>query len=185
MKTKPIYFSECNNNFYIDNSSKTWLKYKVGTRKSKIDSDAGSVRDDGYYIVELNDSLYLVHRLIYCIWSGEDLVSDLHIDHIDGNVANNNPFNLRLVDTKTNMRNQKKQNSNQTGITGVSFYDNGFGNYYYVATWKDSQNKYNRKYFSVDKLGKLEAFQLACDLRFAKIEELNNTGAGYTNRHGF
>lgn len=44
------------------------------------------------------------HRLIMEVLNPVDNMSDLEVDHIDGNYYNNNPENLKWVDRKENLR---------------------------------------------------------------------------------
>lgn len=66
-------------------------------------------RSDGRLMVNLGDKNrnVKVHQLITSTFPdicGEPF-PDSEIDHIDGNPANNSPYNLRFVDHKTNMNN--------------------------------------------------------------------------------
>ena len=111
---------------------------------------------------------------------------DLLIDHRDGNRSNNSPENLKAVTYSQNARNKINNNTRtneDTGITGVSRvklrkYD------YYMVQWRTLDCKSRSKSFNIDKHGKEEAFRLACEWRQQKIKELNEQGAGYTERHG-
>lgn len=107
----------------------------------------------------------------------------LEVDHLDGNSLNNSVENMRLVSHSVNSRNQKQRTTNYTGYTGVHFKVAG-ENTYAIAQWRDLCGKQQSKRFSCKKLGLLEAFAMACAYREKMIAELNNLGAGYSERHG-
>ncbi|AHN83416.1 HNH endonuclease [Escherichia phage Bp4] len=46
----------------------------------------------------------------------------MQIDHLDHNRVNNLLSNFRLVDSRTNTRNQKKRVTNSSGVTGVYWH---------------------------------------------------------------
>lgn len=73
--------------------------------------------------------------------------------------------------------------NNRTGVTVVSISSRKRQTYV-TATYVGLIGKNISKYFSVDKYGYDEAFRLACEWRKQKIAELNEQGAGYTERHG-
>ena len=84
-------------------------------------------------------------------------------------------------------RNKSAYRNNNTGFTGVQWYQHSQGSLYAVATWGefvDGIRKVRNKKFSVKKYGLLPAFAMACKYREDKIEELNALGYGYTENHG-
>lgn len=134
------------------------------------------------YQVCMSRHTYLVHRIIWCLVYGS-IENELAIDHVDGNGFNNNIKNLRLVNVELNARNASLRSDSKTETNGVYRSSNAGGNYYYVATWYE-ESVQKSKYFSIDKLGETQAFNLAKLFRESKILELNSKGAGYTDRHG-
>jgi hypothetical protein len=81
---------------------------------------------DGYLRVRINKRLYLAHRVIWLLMTGEwpEIV-----DHLDGDGKNNSWINLRSGSFKTNNENLKKAQSNsRTGLLGVQYREdrNGF-----------------------------------------------------------
>lgn len=73
-----------------------------------------------YLEVRLDGKLYKGHRIIYKIATGDD--SDLVIDHIDGDVGNNRPDNLRTATLQENARNSKKRSRKYSSkYKGVSY----------------------------------------------------------------
>lgn len=128
--------------------------------------------------VDLNYESYLVHRVIMCLHG--HVVHGKVVDHIDGNPHNNLYPNLRLVSRSVNGRNLKLSVANKSGVNGVRLDSK---NNRYVASYNNLVSKTISKYFSIKKLGQDEAFRLACEWRLEKLKELNEKGAGYTERH--
>lgn len=148
------------------------------------DIAGGIDKRDNYSRVYLDGKSYLAHRIIW-ILHNEFISDSCEIDHIDGNRRNNTIENLREVPRSINNRNHKMKKNNSSGTNGVSIKDNGCGNLYYVARWRDViLQKEFCKHFSIDKLGEEEAFRLASEYRDKMISEQNSIGAGYSDRHG-
>lgn len=108
-------------------------------------------------------------------------IGGLVIDHIDGDINNNKIANLRAVTSKENSRNTKQRKDNVSGAHGVSFHAKKEA---WVAQWNDLSSKRCQKWFAISKHGMLPAFAKAVQWREQKIKELNEQGAGYTERHG-
>lgn len=80
---------------------------------------AGSLGKDGYWRVEIKNSAFLVHRVVWLIANGAWPPGD--IDHRDTDKGNNRPANLRPASESFNLENQKRAHSqNLTGLLGVS-----------------------------------------------------------------
>ena len=178
--------------FSYDKESPTflvWNRYVYCCNPPHILKHPGAIaggidKRDNYSRVYLDGKSYLAHRIIWILHNGK-ISEDCEIDHIDGNRRNNTIENLREVPRVLNSRNQKMQKNNSSGVNGVSLKNNGCGNFYYVARWRDSLLlKEFSKHFSVDKFGKEEAFRLATEYRNKMISEQNSIGAGYSDRHG-
>ncbi|MEZ0081757.1 hypothetical protein ABIF72_004231 [Bradyrhizobium japonicum] len=82
------------------------------------EKEAGFLSGD-YLRVSINHKIYLVHRLVWKMVTGEEPVG--YIDHIDGNRFNNAWANLRDVTHDQNMWNAKLFHNNTSGYRGVSF----------------------------------------------------------------
>lgn len=179
--------------FYTEGGFIYW-KDKVISRGRKSERAGKRITtyqdESGYYRVGIGRSTYVLSRIIYQMIYG-DLTPEYEVDHIDRNIENNTPSNLRKVPQGINKRNRKSQKNNSTDFTGVCLnkkfhpkpYQHQFTEYY-VARWYDSEGVLHGKNFNISKLGKEEAFKLACDYRKKMIEQLNQEGAGYTEDHG-
>ena len=177
-----------------DETSPSCLRWKVEIRTGKNynrvlvspGDEAGCFPGgDCYWTVRLDNKSYTVHTVIYEMFFGP-IPKGKVIDHINGIKTDNRVSNLRVVDRRTNQRNMKQPSTNTTGATGVSFnmVNNG-RNGRYRATYVDEFGITHGKNFSVKKCGsKEEALNLACKWRKDMIEESNNRGAGYSDRHG-
>lgn len=105
---------------YLD--SEYNLRWKMDRPRCKKDSLAGSINSDGYTQITVNGVNYYGHRIVYMlIHSIDTLSSEIILDHVDGNKANNRPDNLRLANKSTNGMNRGKQANNSSGFKGVSF----------------------------------------------------------------
>ena len=177
--------------FYYDESSPSCLRWKVEVRRGKgrevvcvSKGDAvGYLGTNGYWVCGLNKKILRVHRIIYMLCNSVNLEKSTHVDHIDGNKQNNTIANLRAVSNSVNRRNMSKSRCNMSGVTGVSFKEaKGYANW--RANWHDLDGKRHDRSFSVIKYGYDMAFKMACDYREQKLKEMNENGAGYTERHG-
>lgn len=111
------------------------------------------------------------------------------VDRID-NTKGYVEGNIRWATSFQQARNKGMASNNTSGVTGVQFYDHKTKTnrwLYVVATWHEytgGDHKIRNKKFAVKTLGLLEAFAQACQFRSDKIEELNNNGYGYSDKHG-
>ena len=182
---------------YYDETSPSGLRWKVTITKPmprggfsvvrRIGDQAGglSTYRDGsrrsIWIVEFTKQgkrIYeTCHRVVWGLFNTTKKDVAL-IDHIDGNSLNNLISNLRDSSFELNMRNKKMYKSNSSGKTGVYFTGD-----LWMSQWVDESGTRRSKSFSISKYGE-DAFSLAVKWREQKIRELNEQGAGYTDRHG-
>ena len=122
------------------------------------------IEKNGYIRVglmkEKKESKHLVHVLVATAFCNRDEGCNI-VDHINQNPANNNYGNLRWTTYSGNSRNLSKYTTNTSGTSGVHYDKNGL----WVATWSDQNMEYQRKRFSVKKLGEDQAKQLAINYR--------------------
>lgn len=108
-------------------------KFSRTARKAGCFADASNSR--GYRTVYVAGKLRLAHRVIWKMTHGED--PKLFLDHINGDIRDNRPENLREVSHTQNMFNKKTYKSSSTGIKGVHHRkDNGMWRAYVVADGK-------------------------------------------------
>lgn len=180
--------------FYYDETSPSCLRWKVNiftgkTGKTLVKSAgdvAGSLafNSDGTgkcWDVRFQYKLYKAHRIIWMLHN-KSIDNKLVIDHIDGNPHNNSISNLRLIEKARNHRNSKRSSRNTTGETGVNWqYMNGKKHLYAVARVTVNNVAYSAR-FGTHHFN--DAFERAVAWRKQKIAELNESGAGFTERHG-
>lgn len=142
-KINPIYFDTISRYVYYDESSPTFLRWKVdiyaGPYKTLTVVKAGKVagffkNKGGYSETRINKITYKNHRLIWCLHNKCDLTNNLVIDHIDGNPSNNNILNLRLVSQKENMNNIKFSDLRNDDLRNILVYED---RNIVVARWMD------------------------------------------------
>lgn len=172
--------NEFKNYFYYDETSPSFLRWKITTgKKIKNGMVAGSIdKSTGYFRVRFKGKNYRNSVIIYLLFNENSDLTNKHIDHIDGNRTNNCISNLRSLSNSENRRNSKMYSTNNTGITGVSEY------HYFLAHWSEDGVPYS-KMFKVSDYSDICTVKEECRLfRENKIQELNKKGCGYTDRHG-
>lgn len=171
--------------FYYSVDSPSGLRWvrEAANRRMKIGDVAGRVDSKGYWSVGLYGKRIKTHRIIWEMFNGEIPIG-FQVDHKDGNKSNFSVDNFRLVVSRQNSQNQKRRSTNSSGIVGVHVTSNGSGTLYWTASWQDVSMKKVNKRFSISSLGYEKAFALACETREKAIEELNDNGMDYSERHG-
>lgn len=81
---------------------------------------AGKHETLGYISLSLGGRAVLAHRVAWLLVTGE--WPSHHIDHINGNPADNRACNLRQATHAENLRNTKRRANNQSGVKGVGWF---------------------------------------------------------------
>jgi hypothetical protein len=107
-------------NFEVDAEHGKIIR-KTKSKQRMPGSFAGTRMLDGYYQMGILGKRYLVHRVIYYMTTGKDPFG-YHVDHINGDVSDNRPENLRLATQVENLRHRAKMvSSNKSGYRNVSW----------------------------------------------------------------
>ncbi|WP_185843509.1 HNH endonuclease signature motif containing protein [Bordetella hinzii] len=175
---------EIENLIAVDATSKSGLRWLVSTGRVRAGAEAGwiCVHQDGSvcWQVQVQGKLYLAHRLVLQLHTGSPVPSSADVDHLDGNSLNNQVENLRVVTRSQNNRNLAVRKTSSTGAKGVTFHEKRNR---YLARVVGADGRVRSASFPCKKLGRESAFALAKAWRVARIQELNEQGAGYTFRH--
>lgn len=132
MNYLPIDVKRAKELFYLDETSPSFLSWKVSRGSKKAGKHAGSYHEScGYYRVKMDGTMYGVPRIVKAIFDNED-PGPCEIGHIDGK-KNNNPNNLRKATFELNRHNCGKRKTNYKGETPSSKYP---GVSYHKATGK-------------------------------------------------
>jgi len=87
--------------------------------KTPCGAIAGYVSKRGYIHIQYERKIHKAHRLIFLMFNG--YMPDI-IDHIDGNINNNRPENLRAATHLENAQNAKKRKDNSSGVKNVCWH---------------------------------------------------------------
>ncbi len=87
--------------------------------KRFADKEAFTASSHGYRVGSINGSLYLAHRVIWKMNTGQEVDA---LDHINGYVDDNRLANLRPIDGQGNQKNAALSRNNRSGVVGVGIH---------------------------------------------------------------
>lgn len=123
----------------------------------------------GYIRLRIASYLFYNSNLVYLWFTGSLPETGMQMDHIDGNIINDAPSNLRIVPHKLNGRNTKMHSNNTSGYTGIR----RVGNKYQARIMVNYQEKH---------IGHFLTAKDAYEARQAWM--VAHPEYGYTTRHG-
>lgn len=104
VQAKPIIYSDVKHKFRLDTEDNLWkLDLRTNEWTPAYLNKPGS---DGYLALKIGKSGYRQHRIVYSIYHKIDIPPSMLVDHIDGDITNNKPINLRLISNRENQHNQ-------------------------------------------------------------------------------
>lgn len=119
---KPLPSSETLNEYFTYNPRSGILRWKkIGGWKYRPGNKAGIPQAFGYLVVSFKSTVYMAHRIIWCMVTGDD-PGPLEIDHKNNNKSDNRWSNLRLATHANNNQNTKLQKNNSSGAKGVAWH---------------------------------------------------------------
>ena len=174
MKTVNKYKKTLLEWFYLDEDDMTVKRAKNGYRGRYYKDDIVCpyiLCSHGYGVHVPKTRTTVPYHHLLTLLRGIEIPDDAVIDHLDGNVFNNERNNIRVTTQSINCRNSKRKKNNTTGLTGVNW--NKSSNSYVVRKQIGTKRKYlgHRKTL-------LEAKELLNSYKeILSLEE-------YTDRHG-
>ncbi|WP_268796626.1 HNH endonuclease [Pseudomonas huanghezhanensis] len=131
-KPMPNY-AELRQRYAVDRASPSGLSRTQAARgKNGKIGPVLSKSTDGYYRVKIDGEHYRTQRVIYFLNSGIDPGQKV-VDHIDGNILNNHPENLRACTTQENLWNAKGRAKRSGLPKGIEKLPNGMYRAYFTT----------------------------------------------------
>lgn len=138
----------------------------------RIGKPAGSNGSKNRYgKVVIEGTAYPIHRVIWVITNKQDLDYNFVINHIDGDIKNNNKENLEKCSTKENNLLRTKAVKNRALPTGVYLQTDGNGFSRYSSGYAKRDGKYKTKSFSCGIYGESQALAMAISWRKSMLEQ--------------
>ena len=108
-RARALLFSEVSKAFELVGSNIFRRSYvdSRGRIRSKKQVIFKPNRTDDYCEIKFNGTNVRYHRLMWVLYNKSDIPEEMGIDHINGNVLDNSPKNLRLVNNRQNGQNLK------------------------------------------------------------------------------
>lgn len=126
MAASDITLEELRKFAHYDPSTDTWTRItSPGNKRPDLAGKPITTKDNGYLRAVIGAKSFRLHRLVW-LWH-HGVLPTLHIDHIDGNRANNRIENLREASRSINAQNQRERHSHNTsGFLGVHAFRDKF-----------------------------------------------------------
>lgn len=133
---------------YQDNGQLVWTK--APRRGVAPNTEAGSLKPDGYKYIGYKGKVYCAHRVVFYYHHG---YLPEYVDHINHNRSDNRIENLRAATPSENQCNRVLNRNNTSGVKGV--------------TWNKNRNKWQAsicfegKVYNLGRFEKLEDAEAA------------------------
>lgn len=111
------------------------LRWRNGGKAGKV---AGTLKESGYIVIGIDGVQLRAHRIAFYLMHG---YAPEHVDHINGNGADNSARNLRAAAGPQNSFNHRTRRDSKTGIRGVGVRRSGTYAGMYRATINDGGKK--------------------------------------------
>lgn len=121
------------------------LKWKKrSSRRVQLGASAGTKGGNGYFGFRLKGLRLLNHRAIFLMANG--YLPEI-VDHVDGNVNNNAPRNIRAATSSQNNQNTGVYRNNKSGVPGV-YWERSSGSW--RAAVSDGGRQIRKRFKSFD-----------------------------------
>lgn len=128
------YLDICKNFTWDLDTGKLYKKLECyGVEYGK--KECTSKTDRGYCRVTLDKQHYYIHRIMYTIYHPDEDISELQIDHINGEKSDNRKENLRSATCSQNCMNRATRSS-KSGYKGIRVHSRKNGATYYQVSFQ-------------------------------------------------
>ena len=118
------------------------LFWRIDKKPMRAGARAGRVDRHGHIGVQFKRRMLQAHRVVWLLTHGEWPGTNMMIDHINGNRADNRPSNLRLATSAQNTHNKQRQGA--VPFKGVVLHKSGryqaSCKHKYLGLFKDAES---------------------------------------------